>query len=120
MKAYKSIKQFVEKVKYLALLPAQNIETIFEELLKDLTSEDQVLLLLRGTEHTFTSVLSILDDFIGYFRRHWLRITTPANFSVCREKRRTNNDTERNNRSWHEFVGNHPRFVDFTGMLYAI
>lgn len=75
---------------------------------------------ILGEEQTVVSVNLILEEFIEYYRKYWIRITTPQNFSVFREERRINNDTERNNRSWHEFTGNHPRFVDFCGKILKL
>ncbi|XP_043468589.1 uncharacterized protein LOC122502542, partial [Leptopilina heterotoma] len=112
---YECLHAFVEKVKHLALLPAEDITETFNYLVERLDTLDDIKL-LDGSEE-FEQPRIVMDPFISYFRRYWLRITTPTNFSVYLETRRTNNDTERNNRAWNKVVGNHPNFVDFIGKL---
>ncbi|XP_033219758.1 uncharacterized protein LOC117174619 isoform X2 [Belonocnema kinseyi] len=54
-----------------------------------------------------------MDGFINYYRTTWIEKVTPNDYSVYLEEKRTNNDLERNNRTWHEIAGNRPRLIVF-------
>lgn len=113
LSAYECLHAFVEKVKHLALLPENDIVKTFDLLVENLSNLEE-LPLIDGSGKTFLPI-DLLGEFIGYFRRYWLKQVTPSQFSVFSEARRTNNDTERNNRAWSEVIGNHPTIVSFMG-----
>lgn len=110
---YECLHAFVDKVKHLALLPAEDIIPIFYYLVDSLNKLEK-LPLLDGSGETFRP----MDPFIVYFERYWLRQVTPEQFSVFLESKRTNNDTERNNREWNAVMGTHPNIVSFLGTQF--
>lgn len=115
MQRYEAAKSFVEKVKYLACLPAEEVTDTFAELVNQLSRHPPVQSLTNPA--TTVKLIDIFALFIDYYRRIWLKMIKPEKFSVYGEEHRTNNDTERENRSWHEICGNHPRTINFLGLL---
>lgn len=118
MNANETILAFTEKLKYLALLPAEDIVEIFNFLVESLPRNEKIVIHENSTG--YVSVKELLDPLISYYERIWLKQITPQVFSVYLEERRTNNDTERNNRSWNEFMVCHPNLVIFLGNYYII
>lgn len=100
-------------MKHFALLPEDDILQTFELLVEDLSKLEK-LPFIDDSEKTFLPI-NLLQDFIDYFRRYWLKQVTPAEFSVFLQAKRTNNDTERNNRAWSEVIGSHTSIVSFVG-----
>ncbi|XP_051155793.1 uncharacterized protein LOC127278237 [Leptopilina boulardi] len=112
---YEILLAFTEKLKYLAFLPPQDIQDIFNYLVEQLPTAETIPLI--NNPEVYISPRKLLAPLIDYYVRYWLKITTPDIFSVYMEERRTNNDTERNNRSWNDFIGNHPNLVSYIDKL---
>lgn len=113
-------KVYIEKLKCLAYLPAEDIEPMFNHLTATLAAMDPVPDVNDATR--LINIYEKLLPVIKYYNKYWIKKTKPENFSVFMEERRTNNDTERNNRAWHDTVGgNHPRVFKFIGtFIYFI
>lgn len=86
MNEYECLSVFVENVKNLALLPAKEIEKVFDELVDKLCKLGELPVL--GDENKSITPQVLFDNFIQYFKRYWLRQVTPDEFSVFLEQKR--------------------------------
>lgn len=58
--------------------------------------------------------------FFAYYRKEWIQIVKPINFSVIKGLRRTNNHIERYHRSLNELMGSKPDVKHFVGKNFPI
>ena len=96
-------RMFVKKLKALAYLPKNLIRAEYDCLKRALSP---------ALATTFRTVLE-------YYEREWLRVITPARFSVHGLLRRTNNVTESYNSILSDLLGSHPSPWTFIGLKFA-
>ena len=86
----------------LALLPSEVIEEAFEELTRDLKSND--------------ALFEIMGLFFDYYWTTWILGIRPDTYSVYRLARRTNNVLERYHRMLKAVMASKPEVGKFLGM----
>ncbi|XP_051158527.1 uncharacterized protein LOC127279909 [Leptopilina boulardi] len=85
----------------LPLLPANEIERAFNELVTSLSAPTR----------------RIMGPLLRYYRRQWLRKVTPQIFSVHNLRRRTNNNIESYHRTLKDRFGLHSNIWTFSDNL---
>lgn len=91
-----------KKILALAFLPAGQIADAFGRITTDLSDEAFI----------------IMQDFIGYYDRFWLKVVTPEGFSVYGIQKRTNNMSESLNSRLVDIFGIRPAAMFFLSNYY--
>lgn len=91
----------LREIMALPLLPANEIERAFNELVTSLSAPTR----------------RIMGPLLRYYRRQWLRKVTPQIFSVHNYRRRTNNNIESYHRTLKDRFGLHSNIWTFSGKI---
>ncbi|CAF1353075.1 unnamed protein product, partial [Rotaria sp. Silwood1] len=105
-----SVRDLCRKLMAVALLPIDDVEDGYLEVLNQLTLE------------TFsdTHVFNLMNDLMNYYDREWLRVIGKDMYCVYNLDYRTNNNCEgMNNRISHKLVGAHPNVWKVLDMLVS-
>lgn len=100
-----NVKNYIQKLKHLCLLPSTEIARTFYRI-------SDALLSSVNREDPFANDLA---GFVNYYENQWIKRTKAEDFSVYLSIHRTNNLLERFNRTLHTYVETRSSPVHFLG-----